>query len=317
MKSVFVVLFLFVAQNLFAQFYKGGQSIGASTEYIGVNYDNDVLFGLSDRNYTFGFDLFLASPKLQKVPLLFSRRPASEHVFRRSTFGFSYNGFTPEDISSAEIQYGDRPYAASLLFHMNDETAFRQIGIRKESEWTVGLIGPLAGGHPIQSGLHKMIDATQPNGWQYQIGNAPVVNYRLKVGKQLLRTEKLEWEVAGQGMIGTLYGNLLGETSLKIGRFNSVYDYSSTASKGESYLTLTGRGVGSFYDATLQGSVLNRENPYVLRSSEMQKVIGNFSARYTKTFGPWAFGLSYNFLSPELKGGKVHQWTGVHVGLAL
>jgi len=51
------------------------------------------------------------------------------------------------------------------------------------SSFNFGVLGSLAIGYEIQSGIHVAINGTEPAGWKHQIENTPVINYEVGLEK--------------------------------------------------------------------------------------------------------------------------------------
>lgn len=99
-------------------------------------------------------------------------------------FGFTLGQdiYTPKDISNAEPQPYDRPWAGWLYLG-----ALGQINnARKQTQSTVevsmGVVGPASGASRAQTFVHDLIGAQKPAGWGNQLKNelGVVVSYRHK-----------------------------------------------------------------------------------------------------------------------------------------
>ena len=92
--------------------------------YVRFNYDNDF-FTAKDQNYTQGYNIEFGSPYFKKNPInyLFYKPKGLGWKYQKkkrasnTKYGLSWEhiGFTPGNIRSAEIQYGDRPFASALM----------------------------------------------------------------------------------------------------------------------------------------------------------------------------------------------------------
>lgn len=141
--------------------------------------ENDVLAG-SDRYYTNGIkiggggELALIEDLLTPIPesiLNALAKKAPDGSVPRNNFGFfiGQNLYTPRNISIADNQPNDRPWAAWLYF---GGVLQRVQGNRLDTaELDIGMVGPAALGRPIQSGWHHLVGAQQPKGWSNQASN--------------------------------------------------------------------------------------------------------------------------------------------------
>jgi hypothetical protein len=103
------------------------------------------------------------------------------------TTGMTFNVFayTPTSIRSDSILFGDRPYAAAMsfkLFIKATDTIHQQ---QFTSSLQAGMIGPLAQGENIQTGIHRWLHNKLPKGWQYQVQNDIILNYQLNCEKKI------------------------------------------------------------------------------------------------------------------------------------
>jgi len=126
-----------------------------SGRYFRINYENDY-FTASDIYYTQGYQLELVTPWLRKNPVnhLFLKLQNSEQKYGLL---FENLGYIPTSIKEQGIQYGDRPYAATIAlksFLVSTDTVTKS---RLASSLVTGMIGPVALGNEIQTGIHKWI----------------------------------------------------------------------------------------------------------------------------------------------------------------
>jgi len=79
------------------------------------------------------------------------------------------NIFTPEDLEATEVVLDDRPYAGWL--HLD----LAALGCSERTldvlEFSIGMVGPAAGGEGLQKWVHDIIDSPDPQGWHNQINN--------------------------------------------------------------------------------------------------------------------------------------------------
>lgn len=143
--------------------------------------ENDMFAG-SDRYYTNGIkigggiELSLIQELLTPIPesllnALAKKPPQGEAPVNHIGLFIGQNLYTPRDISIAENQPGDRPWAAWLYI---GNVLQRVQGHRLDSvELDIGMVGPAALGKQVQSGWHRLLDVRQPKGWSNQIPNEP------------------------------------------------------------------------------------------------------------------------------------------------
>lgn len=140
--------------------------------------ENDSLATGDDRNYTSGIKLAYVSPA-ERVPSWlqgfggFTRAlSGSEPDFWGAAVGQSI--FTPEDISAVPAPPDQHPYAGWLYAQImvaaaEDTPAGRAPGYLDTYELEFGLVGPSALGEEAQSGIHQILGAPEPLGWDSQL----------------------------------------------------------------------------------------------------------------------------------------------------
>ena len=120
-----------------------------------------------------------------------------------------HNLYTPQDIEQKELIENDRPYAALLALSrdriVDDGVNRRLFGI------TAGVIGPSACGEEVQTQVHKVVGTRTPLGWDNQLSDEPVLNFRYEQDKYL----SSEYFVIGRGYRLDA-GNLLTAASFHI-----------------------------------------------------------------------------------------------------
>lgn len=293
-------------------------------KYFRINYDNDY-FTATDYYYTQGINLEVVNPAYDKFflsKLLYVEKGGN----RQYGIALEHNGYTPITISSSEIQYGDRPFAAAVmlrLFVMNDHSEHRY---RITSALTMGVIGPAAGGGDMQKEIHKWIHATIPQGWQHQISNDVVLNYEVGYEKNLLYArDRLVLNGTGSVRVGTLNTKASAGVVIMFGRLNSKIE--SVFGGAGIPLTPTKRLrfhayaqpmvhiVG--YDATLQGGLFNSSSPYTLSSADVSRVTAEISYGVVATFNAMYLEYYKSAITKEWDTGTTHQWGGIRIGVRL
>jgi lipid A 3-O-deacylase len=137
--------------------------------------ENDSLSSGADRNYTSGIKLAYVSPS-EGVPAWlrgtggFTRAiSGGEPDFWGVAFGQSI--FTPEDINAVPAPPDQHPYAGWLYMQL-------MVGVEDDGpspdfldtyELELGIVGPSALGEESQRGIHQLLGAPDPQGWDSQL----------------------------------------------------------------------------------------------------------------------------------------------------
>jgi len=142
--------------------------------------ENDSLSSGADRNYTSGVKLAYVSPSAGVPEWLhgaggFTRAlSGAEPSFWGMAIGQSI--FTPENIAANPAPPTEHPYAGWLYVQLmvaaeEDTPAGIAPGYLDTYELEFGVVGPMAGGEEAQRGIHQILDAPDPQGWDSQLEN--------------------------------------------------------------------------------------------------------------------------------------------------
>lgn len=221
-------------------------------------WENDAVVG-EDRDYTNGVGVLLSRRPDGCAPLHRLARDFNVALERRLdavtpfisidpdfepeenlVFGLAHQIYTPADLTRADPDPDDRPYAAWLYYSAAYVREHRQLQRDAEgarlgelrslavTQIDLGIVGPAAQGEAIQRGFHDAIDAaTDPRGWDFQIGNEPGVVLRHE-RKLISLWDRALLDIELETHVGLALGNI--ETSLSAGvgaraGFNLGRDY--------------------------------------------------------------------------------------------
>lgn len=282
-----------------------------SERYFRFNYDNDY-FGSADENYTQGYNFELVAPFLKKNPLnQFFFQPKNTRIH----YGLSIEhiGFTPVNIKSAEIQMGDRPFAAAIMlksFLITTDTIQKS---RLVSSFNIGLIGPGAFGKEMQVAIHQATQNTIPMGWQNQIKNDVVLNYEVNYEKQLVQyRNSFSLTSLSKVQIGTLFINASTGINATFGLLNSTF--SNSKKKFQIYLFSQPSVQVIGYDATLQGGLFNDKSPYTISSDSVERFTAQNNFGIILQTRTLYFEYFLSHLTREFESGKPAKYGGIKIG---
>lgn len=199
-------------------------------QFLTLNIENDNFGGDSDRHYTSGvrlnyFDL-RAQPPLwaERVAELVPMFAGGERL--GGGYGGGHNLYTPDDIGVAAPQAGQRPWAALLYGSVG------LVGVQgrhvDELELTAGVVGPWAMGEFVQKTIHSAMDVRQPQGWDNQLHNEPVLGLAWqRRWPNLYRWSNDAWNFAVEPSAGVTLGNAYtygaGGLAVKFGPLNARF----------------------------------------------------------------------------------------------
>ena len=306
---LFMMPFQSIAQkvDVFSSFHKINNS-----SYFRFHYDNDY-FTSSDQNYTQGYSFEVVLEALRKNPLNYLLLNDANGT---QQFGLSLDhiGFTPNNIGSPEIQFGDRPFASAIMlksFKINTNTERKS---RLISAIRLGLIGPGAFGKEMQVGIHEATGNTIPHGWQNQIKNDAVINYEVVYQKEIVaipRYFSLQYDASAN--VGTLNTNISASIVAMAGLFNNPFSDNQNR-KFQIYIYSKPQLNLIGYDATLQGGIFNRKSPYTIPSSEVERFVGQHNFGLIVQTKTLYFEYTTTDITKEFSSGTSASWGGIKVG---
>jgi lipid A 3-O-deacylase len=291
-----------------------------AARYVRLHYENDYFTG-TDLYYTQGINLEIVNPSYKKFPLS-KLLLTSANAINQYGISIEHNGYTPSSISSDNILYGDRPFAAAVMLKNFAMSAHPDKRYRITSSFSLGVVGSVASGYWMQKTIHRWLHGRTPHGWQYQIANDAIINYEAGIEKNLLHAgDYLIVNGLANAHVGTYSDKLSVGAVFMFGKLNSaltsVFCGADAVHKKFSFhlyfqplLNMVG------YDATMQGGFFNRDSPYTLSFEQINHftIQGNYGAvlSYHSVY------LEYfkTALSREFESGINHRWGGVRIGVA-
>lgn len=142
--------------------------------------ENDSLSSGGDRNYTSGIKLAYVSPA-EGVPDWLRGAGDFTRAFSGSAPDFwgiaiGQSIFTPEDISAVPAPPDQHPYAGWLYMQImvgaeEDRSDGRAPRYLDTYELEFGIVGPSALGEEAQGGIHQILGAPEPLGWDSQLND--------------------------------------------------------------------------------------------------------------------------------------------------
>lgn len=284
-----------------------------SESYFRFNYENDF-FAASDKNYTQGYSFEYANNVLEKNPINFIFIKPKANYF---TYGLvlEHIGFTPSDFVSPDIQVDDRPFAAAIYLKSFTVVMDTIKKSRFTQSLSLGIIGPGAFGKEMQTTIHKLIENKTPGGWDNQIQNDVVINYKIGYEKQLLNYKNIvNLQAVTSFQLGTLFTNASVGFNTTIGLLDNPFSRNSTLSKFKFYAFVqpTVNIVG--YDATLQGGIITNDNPYTISSKKLERLTAQVDYGLILKHKKVYLEYTRTSITKEFASGNSANWGGFKVG---
>ncbi len=200
---------------------------------------------------------------------------------------------TPTEIDRSEPDPDDYPYAGLLswgarMHFVGDDIAY-------EPNLLLGVVGPWSLAEQSQKLIHKITDSTEPEGWDEQLRNEPVINLGFITRWRTFKSSPggLEWDVVPR--VGAFAGNLrslvVGSVNFRIGGGLGESWSQSGVLVGRNPDPLTGSGRGSWYVSVGAGAqyVFNA----LLVEGNTWKSSPGLDLEHSQNF--WGASASYSF----------------------
>lgn len=274
--------------------------------WIGFSLDNDLfnLAGPTDRYYTSGVHLeVFPSAWGEKTPGFAWCFPAGKlnPLHWQTHYGLRLEQllYTPKDISRSRPSVADRPFAALLLLGGESQSHSQNRHWVLIQRLRLGTLGPAALGEETQTVIHKLRKSRLPQGWDYQVKQAPVIDVAATIQYTPLPESWLQWSIFGGIQAGNLRGQIhLGTTCriplLATGLAGSALNIEGFAS---------GQMAAVAFDALLGPSAGPLRNPVTLIPWQGQGMAG-ITLRWQQQ--EWTF--SQVLQTTEFQGAKNHVW---------
>lgn len=288
-----------------------------SNKLFRLHFDNDY-FTKTDRYYTNGITLEFLHPVLKKSPLncLLIKSTLSEYKYG---LVFSIFCYTPTSVTTQNILYGDRPFCGNITLSsfISSKDTLKQRLIT--SVMTVGIIGQGAGGKETQTGIHRLLNNILPEGWDNQIRNDVILNYKLNYEKKLLWAgNHFLLNACGEINAGTHSDNIKAGINFMTGKFIDPYESKVKLTKKINwYFYARCQTALIIYDATLQGGLFDKKSPYTIPSAEINRFTLQSDYGLVMIFKKIYLEYCQSFLTKEFNTGKNHRWGGIRIGVGL
>ncbi len=209
---------------------------------------NDLVFG-SDNQFSNGFTIQKHSNISQDLNDLrgvrafgkgLARRllPQDNDLVYRKALSVGQILGTPDDLENPDIILDDAPYVGMLAAQSSwiafNDTKFTGFAM------TIGIVGEYSFAEEVQTGFHSLIDATEPQGWEHQLDNEPVLNFYYMKKRKLWNKPSFDGSFNFDASVGNFITGVDAGIEMRFGRKPGGFAYVPD---------VIGRGMA--YDATL------------------------------------------------------------------
>jgi lipid A 3-O-deacylase len=162
--------------------YGQDSSVFIPQHFLSLRHDNDYLnlaLQGTDKYYTAGIYLQYSfiSPAHKNIlnKILYSPDHSDPSFL---TVGVTQWMYTPDKVQYKTAVLGDYPFCGALFLDLSRENILSGKQLFRSELW-LGMIGPAALADQAQKLVHKVISSIEPDGWNNQIPDYPVINYNL------------------------------------------------------------------------------------------------------------------------------------------
>ena len=268
--------------------------------------DNDLYISSSqDRYYTNG--MFLTYRYLSNN--------TSENIEKKIfEVQLGHHMYTPFKATVNQHMDHDRPFAGYLFGGFSINRFYKNQTILKTAI-QIGTMGTSAISKELQDFIHTIYGYKKAIGWKYQIANAFAINLNVDYIKNIANNEFLDINWINNAKLGTIYTDvstgLYGRIGLKPLQkiVNSIAFSANLNTKNtnfnneiESFLYIKPMFTYIAYDATIEGSFLNKNSPITF-DIEPFKFTTEIGIRFTAN--RFNFGYAVNYHTKKLKSIRV------------
>ncbi|HPT13597.1 MAG TPA: lipid A deacylase LpxR family protein [Bacteroidales bacterium] len=275
-------------------------------------FENDLItWNNTDRYFTNGITIELKAPWVSRITasrlLLPYRHPSASST----SLLLVQNMYTSADTRIPPTLLNDRPFSSYIYLGIRKTNIDYTRRLRLNSTLYAGVIGPYSPGSFFQTLVHKTFPTNDiPQGWETQINSDIILNYNISLEKHLSGSKLWNISALADVQAGTLYNNLGGGFRAQFGlsepRFGSPDKV--THQKWQAYIYTQGIAKFIAYDATLQGGMINQDNTYTLKTSQVNHLTGKAEIGVHIDYKGLGIEAAQHFLTPEFKEGMSHRW---------
>ncbi len=307
------VLFIFLFSSLIAL------SQEKFSKEISFITDNDLYTSTyDDRYYTNG--MFLSFKYLaKKINNSLGKKILEWQV--------GHEMFTPAKANTENINEHDRPFAGYLFGAFSINRVYKN---KQNFKTTIqlGVIGPNAYAMEMQNFIHNIYGFKKAEGWKYQIKSALGINFDTDYNRFITKNKSnhLDLTWVNSAKLGTVYTNISTGLYTRIGFkplqsfANSIAFNTNINNKNNSYYRESEAFIFikptiryAIYDATLQGSFLNKGSEI---TNELESLIFHIQAGFKFTVNRLNFGYTFNYNTNKSKGLKFdngHKYGSINI----
>ncbi len=227
--------------------------------------------------------------------------------------------FSPYEISWTDPSVMDRPYAAVASLRFSNQTVLSHSSLILKKEIQLGWVGPSLNGEMSQNTLHQMIGRPTAQGWDYQIADGIVygLNFGLEKG---LRTKQWDPETQSSWLLelnsecSNLSAKLEAGLNYQLGNNQTYFAPAPLPHhRLQWYVYFKALVQLAAYNQLIDGHLSPSNDGVLLQPNPLQHLLVRGDYGIVIQLRNWECQLSYQFLSPEIKGASAHYWGSIRL----
>ena len=237
------------------------------------------------------------------------------------SLGLSQRIYTPMLLSWDQTRKFDHPYAGAVSAHF-DQQRYSEARSYFKLGLELGILGPASGTSKIHESWHSFLGLVEPEGWQYQIGNMPIINAYGSFAKSMIAKRNFDLIPETHFSVGTLFTNFRQELNFKFGNIRpldeSVQFNGVIGSKGignskrlkEVYLVYAPGIESNIYNSVIEGRLIGDEDIHTENAASwiIQHKTG-IAASWTQM----DVQVYHYWRSPDTSDAIHHVYVGIHL----
>lgn len=306
MRVALLILFVFIS------FLSDAQK--ALVREFQVENDNDAYtLNLSrDQYYSNGVAL--------RYRILKDSTPKNEVIQKIiKSFDINHRIYTPQRLAWSDSSQMDRPYAGQMSFSYSQEYYLKNNSYFK-GKVELGWMGPSLRIGQLQYEWHKTFGMQLPQGWRYQVNEAPIINLWGTYARTVYQTQSFDIVPEFNFSAGTAFGHLRQEVMFRMGNILPISN--STQFNGtlgrvkgkpkqhEIYFFISPGFEYVTYNSTIQGSDLGKTSIY---TEEIVSWIYQTRAGFMMSWTKFDFALLYYRRTKETPESTFHKYVGIRM----
>lgn len=316
-------------------------------KYKRFSFDDDIfkIPNRTDRYYTTGikWEWNYSNDKPSRIERIFFKPRQFDN--KTISAGIGSNMYTPKIITNPAVDSTDRPFSGWL--YLSTKGAYNVNSgkkLRLTTEYSIGVLGPLAYQKNVQTAFHVFIDdlipSNTPKGWDNQIANAIALNANVKYETNLLKSKSpfLEFIPLGELNIGSVMNYLRAGVNIRLGNKKSYFDNdydlltinptkASVATepgkaalketlKKESFVSISGfvrpTVTAIAYNGMMQGGLIRlKKSKYVLKGAQVSPLYLQLDYGLSFKFRKFALIITQAIRSKEFDKASSTTWGGI------